>query len=105
MRLLLESKGDFGGRRMLDPVGSFRRIKDFIIACIRRSFCTANPAAEAARRRLLLTQNTLAADPVTKPVLGGESPSRSLEQLLHDEEILGPISQDGRLALMELVLS
>jgi hypothetical protein len=90
---------------MLDPVGSFRRIRDFVVSYIEKSLRTADPATEAARRRLLLTQEALVTDPLSGPVLGGESPPRSLEQLLRDEEILGPVSQDGRVALVELVLS
>jgi Lhr-like helicase len=90
---------------MLDPVGGFQRIKDFFISYVETSFRIADPATQDDRRSLLLTPNALATDPFIEPVLRYESSSRALEQLLHDENILGPISHDGRVAFIELALS
>src|ERR1700688_4041890 len=89
---------------MLDPVGGFQRMKDFLVSFVETSFRIADPATARARRDLLLAPDALGTAPFIEPVLRYESSPRSLEQLL-DNDILGPISQDGRIAFIELALS
>jgi Lhr-like helicase len=89
---------------MLDPVGGFQRMKDFFVSYVETSFRIADFATAGARRDLLLAPDALGTAPFIEPVLRYESSPRSLEQLL-DHEILAPISEEGRIAFVELALS
>jgi Lhr-like helicase len=89
---------------MLDPVGGFQRMKDFFVSYVETSFRIADPATARERRDLLLASGALATAPFIEPVLRYESSPRSLEQLL-DDEILDPVSPEGRVAFVELALS
>ncbi|MCQ9470987.1 DEAD/DEAH box helicase [Pseudomonas alliivorans] len=91
---------------MLDPIGGFRRIQDFVINYVETSFRISNKAAAEARRKLLTTVDVLATDPFIEPVLRYQSHSKNLEQLAQlDDGPLAPISKDGRRAFVELALS
>src|SRR6266545_7342841 len=90
---------------MLDPVGGFQRIKDFFVSYVETSFRIADPATARARRDLLLAPDALGTVPFIEPVLRYEPSPRSLEQLADNDDILGPISPEGRVAFVELALS
>ncbi|OSZ43574.1 helicase [Alcaligenes faecalis] len=91
---------------MLDPIGSFSRIKDFFISYVETSFRITDPAVAKARRHLLEAQGTFTTEPFLEPVLRYESSDTTIEQLAALEG--GPLeslSPEGRRAFAELALS
>lgn len=91
---------------MLDPIGGFRRIQDFVINYVETSFRISDKAAAKARRNLLETVNVLATEPFIEPVLRYESHPENLEQLAQrDDGPLAPMSWEGKRAFVELALS
>lgn len=90
---------------MLDPVGGFERIKEFFVSYLETAFRISDLETTRDRHELLFSPNVLATAPFIEPVLRYESSPRSLEELLDDDEALGPISPDGRTAFAELALS
>uniref|UniRef100_UPI0001E2856F DEAD/DEAH box helicase n=1 Tax=Pseudomonas syringae group genomosp. 3 TaxID=251701 RepID=UPI0001E2856F len=91
---------------MLDPIGGFRRIQNFVINYVETSFRISNKAAAEARRNLLTTVDVLATEPFIEPVLRYESHPENLEQLAQREDgPLAPLSECGRRAFVELALS
>ncbi|WP_148283788.1 DEAD/DEAH box helicase, partial [Pseudomonas avellanae] len=91
---------------MLDPIGGFRRIQNFVINYVETSFRISNKAAAEARRNLLTTVDVLATEPFIEPVLRYESHHENLEQLAQREDgPLAPLSEYGRRAFVELALS
>lgn len=91
---------------MLDPIGGFRRIRDFVINYVETSFRISNKEAAAARRNLLETVDVLATEPFIEPVLRYESYQENLEQLAQrDDGPLAPMTKEGKRAFVELALS
>jgi hypothetical protein len=90
---------------VLDPIGGFARIKDFFISYVETAFRISDERTARARRELLYAQNVLATEPFIEPVLRYTTAERPLERLIDDENVLGPISRDGREAFVELALS
>lgn len=91
---------------MLDPIGGFRRIQDFIINYVETSFRISDKNVTDARRSLLETMGVLATEPFIEPVLRYEPYKARLEELVEDES--GPLkdlSPKGRGAFVELALS
>ena len=91
---------------MLDPIGGFRRIQNFVINYVETSFRISDKAAAKARRNLLETVDVLATEPFIEPVLRYESHPENLEQLAQrDDGPLAPMSWEGKRAFVELALS
>ena len=91
---------------MLDPIGSFYRIRDFFISYVETSFRISDPLASEARRALLKTSGILATAPFIEPVLRYESSDKNLEDLIEEADgVLKPLSLKGRKAFVELALS
>ncbi|MPQ82927.1 DEAD/DEAH box helicase [Pseudomonas sp. MAFF 730085] len=91
---------------MLDPIGGFRRIQNFVINYVETSFRISNKVAAEARRNLLRTVDVLATEPLIEPVLRYESHPENLEQLAQREDgPLASLSKHGRRAFVELALS
>lgn len=91
---------------MLDPIGGFRRIQDFVINYVETSFRISDKAAAKARRDLLKTIGVLATEPFIEPVLRYESHPENLEQLAQrDDGPLASMSRNGKCAFVELALS
>ncbi len=91
---------------MLDPIGGFRRIQNFIINYIETSFRISNKSVASERRKLLETVDVLATEPFIEPVLRYEPYSQTLEELaLRGDGPLAPLSQEGKRAFVELALS
>lgn len=91
---------------MLDPIGGFRRIQDFVISYVETSFRISDKAASKARRDLLETVDVLATEPFIEPVLRYESHPENLEQLAkRDDGPLAPMGREGKRAFVELALS
>ena len=91
---------------MLDPIGGFRRIQNFVINYVETSFRISDKNAAAARRNLLNTIGVLSTEPFIEPVLRYESHPETLEQLAQRAD--GPLesmSQEGKRAFVELALS
>ncbi|MBO3275200.1 DEAD/DEAH box helicase [Pseudomonas schmalbachii] len=91
---------------MLDPIGGFRRIQDFVINYVETNFRISNKVAAEARRKLLEKVDVLATEPFIEPVLRYKSHSKTLEQLAQDDEgPLAPMTWEGKRAFVELALS
>jgi hypothetical protein len=91
---------------VLDPIGGFRRIQNFVINYVETSFRISNKPAAEARRKLLNTVDVLATEPFIEPVLRYESHPENLEQLaLREDGPLAPMSKEGKRAFVELALS
>jgi len=91
---------------VLDPIGGFRRIQDFVINYVETSFRISDTAAAEARRSLLQTVGVLATEPFIEPVLRYESHQESLEQLAQrNDGPLAPLSWEGKRSFVELALS
>lgn len=91
---------------MLDPIGGFRRIQDFVINYVETSFRISDKEVAKARRDLLETIGVLSTEPFIEPVLRYESHPESLEQLAQrDDGPLASMSRDGKCAFVELALS
>lgn len=90
---------------MFDPIGGFNRIKDFFVSYLDTAFRISDEATSEARRNLLLSPDILATDPFIEPVLRYRSSELSIEQIVDDNETLGPICPEGRVAFAELALS
>lgn len=89
---------------MLDPLGGFERIKEFFVSYLETAFRISDAETTRQRHDLLFSPNVLATAPFIEPVLRYESSSHSLEELL-DNEVLAPVSPEGRTAFVELALS
>lgn len=91
---------------MLDPIGGFRRIQDFVINYIETSFRISDTAAAEARRNLLQAVGVFATEPFIEPVLRYESHPETLEQLAQrNDGPLSPMSWEGKRSFVELALS
>jgi hypothetical protein len=60
---------------MQDPIGSFRRIRDFFISYLDTAFRIEDPGVAAERRALLRRPGTLCSEPLVEPVLRYEPES------------------------------
>ncbi|MBD9415258.1 DEAD/DEAH box helicase [Pseudomonas sp. PDM16] len=91
---------------MLDPIGGFRRIQDFVINYVETSFRISDAVAAEARRNLLQAVGVFATEPFIEPVLRYESHKENLEQLAQrNDGPLAPMSWEGKRSFVELALS
>ena len=89
---------------MLDPIGGFERIKDFFISYIETAFRISDEETAKDRRALLLEAGSLTTTPFIEPVLRYKSNPRPLEEVIREEQMSG-LSEPGKIAFVELVLS
>ena len=92
------------GRRVLDPIGGFERIKDFFISYVETAFRISNQDVAAGRRELLEGDGALATAPFIEPVPRYRQYDDPLEKVIDDPR-LAHLSQQGREAFVELALS
>ncbi len=92
---------------MLDPIGGYRRIRDFFISYVETSFRISDDSVDASRRRLLETAGTFAADPFVEPVLRYKSADCGLDAMVGDEQgvLAGLGTREAQVAFVELALS
>lgn len=90
---------------MLDPIGSFERMRDYFVSYLDTAFKIRRRDVAHARRELLATVGSMCAEPFIEPVLRYRSAERGLETLINDPGPLKHFSREGRLAFVELVAS
>lgn len=92
---------------MIDPIGSFKRIRRFVINQIETSQLIKDDNVKQWRRELLEKNGTLAVEPVLELIPRYESTLHSLEEYI--DEIPGSpinnLTREERRAFVELVLS
>lgn len=90
---------------MLDPIGSFERMRDYFVSYLDTAFKIRRHDVAGARRTLLATAGRMCAEPFIEPVLRYRSADCRLEALIDEPGALADFSRDGRLAFVELVAS
>lgn len=90
---------------MLDPIGSFERMRDYFVSYLDTAFKIRRRDVADARRALLATAGRMCAEPFIEPVLRYQSAERPLEALVDEPGALSQFSRAGRLAFVELVAS
>ncbi len=90
---------------MLDPIGSFERMRDYFVSYLDTAFKIRRADVAQARRDLLATAGQMCAEPFIEPVLRYESAEHPLEKVIDTPGALSRFSRAGRLAFVELVAS
>ena len=90
---------------MLDPIGSFERMRDYFVSYLDTAFKIRRPDVANARRELLATAGRMCAEPFVEPVLRYRSADHPLESVIDEPGALGDLSRAGRLAFVEMVAS
>lgn len=90
---------------MLDPIGSFERMRDYFVSYLDTAFKIRRLDVADARRNLLATAGKMCAEPFVEPILRYRSADRPLETLIDDPRELEDFTRAGRLAFVELVAS
>ena len=93
---------------MLDPIGGFYRIKDFMLSQMETSQYIRNDAVAKKRHELLTEKDTLCTDPILEMIPRYQLFDKCLEELIDDRQpdsILAPLSDKARIAFVELALS
>jgi len=88
---------------MLDPIGSFERMRDFFISYLDTAFKIRRPDVSEMRRKLLSTAGQMCTEPLIEPILRYPSAEGRIEDLLDDDGVLGHFSQGARIAAVELI--
>lgn len=92
---------------MLDPLGGFSRMRDFIISYLDTAFRIRDPKVAAARRSLFRENGTLTIEPLLEPVPKYQAATKRLEALIEtggDDPLVG-FSPEARGAFVDLALS
>src|SRR5882762_697261 len=92
---------------MLDPIGGFNRIREFLLSYFDTAFRIRDVEVSEARRALLREPGTLATELFLEPVPRYLQINRKLEDLVNEgrENPIGHLSYEGRRAFAELALS
>lgn len=90
---------------MLDPIGSFERMRDYFVSYLDTAFKIRREDVANARRNLLATAGKMCSEPFVEPILRYKAADRPLESLIDDPGALEDFSRAGRLAFVELVAS
>ena len=92
---------------MIDPVGAFDRIREFLISYMDTAFRIRDEKVAEDRRRLLRKSGNLVNDLFLEPVRRYKSAPQRLESLIDIESgnPIGHMDQESRRAFVELVLS
>ena len=88
---------------MIDPIGSFLRIREFYLAYLETAFRIADEGVSRERHALLTTPGTLCADPLLEPIPRYKSVDWRLEDLAaQDPNPLAHFPEDSRRAFARL---
>ena len=90
---------------MLDPIGSFERMRDYFVSYLDTAFKIRRQDVAEARRQLLATAGRMCAEPFIEPVLRYRSAEKPLENVIDEPGALRDFSRAGRMAFVELVAS
>ncbi|SFL45835.1 DEAD/DEAH box helicase [Methylobacterium pseudosasicola] len=92
---------------MIDPIGSFERLRDFFLTYLDTAYRIRQPGLSAARRALMSSPGTLATEPLLEPVPRYRACDYPIERLMEDWDgnPIGHMGRDARAAFVELVLS
>ncbi|MBB4362190.1 Lhr-like helicase [Bradyrhizobium sp. CIR18] len=92
---------------MLDPIGGFERIQDFLLSYLDTAFRVRETGLAAARTALLQSAGSLATVPFLEPVPRYRPAGWRLERIVENfrENPLQHFSQEARVAFAELALS
>ncbi len=97
---------------MIDPLGGFERLKEFLISYIDTAFRVRHEGLAGTRLALLREVGQLATDPFIEPVARYETVAFDLQDLVSDavpkgltEHPLGKYGVDARKAFVDLALS
>ncbi|MFC7477940.1 DEAD/DEAH box helicase [Dankookia sp. GCM10030260] len=88
---------------MLDPIGSFERMREFFISYLDTAFKIRRGAISEMRRQLLSTAGQMCTEPLIEPILRYPSADGRMEDLLDDDGVLGHFSLAARVAAVELI--
>lgn len=90
---------------MLDPIGGFRRIRDFYITYLETAFRFRNDELQEERRRLLETPGTLCTQPLFEPLPDYKKSGFRIDQFRGDEEHLPGFTAAEREAFVDLAMA
>lgn len=90
---------------MLDPIGSFIRMRDYFVSYLDTAFKIRSDSVADRRRDLLATAGRMCTEPMIEPILRYTPAPLRLEQLVADSEILEDFSEAGRRAFVDLAAS
>src|SRR5690349_6023124 len=92
---------------MLDPIGGFRRIQEFLLSYLDTAFRVRDLRLSRSRTELLEAAGSLATVPYLEPVPRYEPAGWRLEKIaeLFEENPLSHFSSEARIAFAELALS
>lgn len=88
---------------MLDPIGSFERMREFFISYLDTAFKIRPRAVSDMRRQLLLTAGQMCTEPLIEPILRYPAAEGCMADFLDDDGVLGQFSLAGRIAAIELI--
>lgn len=90
---------------MLDPIGSFERMRDYFVSYLDTAFKIRREDVAESRRRLLATAGRMCTEPFIEPVLRYETHNLGLEDLVDTPGPLDDLDRDARIAFVELAAS
>lgn len=93
---------------MLDPIGGFYRIRDFMISQMETGQRIRDKEIAQQRKDLLLKPQQFVTEPIFEPIPRYKTSDKVLEDLVYDHSINNPLkdlSVEARIAFVELALS
>jgi DEAD/DEAH box helicase domain-containing protein len=90
---------------MLDPIGSFARMRDYFVSYLDTAFKIRQESVAEARRHLLAAAGQMCTEPMIEPVLRYRSSSLGLQELIDNPGPLSRYSRDALVAFVELAAS
>lgn len=87
---------------MLDPIGSFERMRDYFVAYLDTAFKIRREDVAESRRTLLSTAGRMCTEPFIEPVLRYQSKDVGLEALIDAPGPLSQFDRSARIAFVEL---
>lgn len=90
---------------MLDPIGSFERMREFFISYLDTAFKIRRSAVSEMRRQLLSSAGQMCSEPLIEPILRYSSTEGRTADLLDDGGALGHFGISARIAAIELISS
>lgn len=88
---------------MLDPIGSFERMREFFISYLDTAFKIRRGAVSEMRRQLLSSAGQMCTEPLIEPILRYPSAEGRVTDLLTDGGVLAHFSRPARIAAVELI--
>lgn len=93
---------------MIDPIGAFKRIRDFYISYLETAFHIRDSGVSTERRELLESAGSLCAEPIIEPIAKYRTAPFKLHDLVHDgvdDARLPGMNSREREAFVHLALS